>query len=384
MRSTKYIKSIILLIATFTVFLGKAQEAAAPVTPAATESSSTNYPMYMLLGAAFILLLMIAVLGQVLIRLTLYVSEHKGAIAKSVLLFLMLAIGSYSTFAQDAAAAAAPTAVKAATSTSGGFSNDLIVAVTVLLTEAFVIIILLIRIFALINIINPKTQASKQLNFEMPRWFDSFNKSVAVEKEKDIMLDHDYDGIRELDNQLPPWWKWGFVFTIIWAVCYFSYFHVFGAAPLSGEEYSNEMAAAKVAKDAYMKTAKNNVDENTVVYDASYLADGQKIFTENCAACHGQKGEGIVGPNLTDNYWLHGGKINDIFKTIKYGWPANGMKSWQADLSAVQIAQVTSYVKSLKGTNPPNPKDPQGDLYNEDGTANSATTSAAVKDTVSK
>ena len=384
MRSTKYIKSIILLIATFTVFLSKAQEAAAPVTPAATESSSTNYPMYMLLGAAFILLLMIAVLGQVLIRLTLYVSEHKGAIAKSVLLFLMLAIGSYSTFAQDAAPAAAPAAAKVATSTSGGFSNDLIVAVTVLLTEAFVIIILLIRIFALINIINPKTQASKQLNFELPRWFDRFNESVAVEHEKDIMLDHDYDGIRELDNQLPPWWKWGFVFTIIWAVCYFSYFHVFGAAPLSGEEYSNEMAAAKVAKDAYMKTAKNNVDENTVVYDASYLADGQKIFTENCAACHGQKGEGIVGPNLTDSYWLHGGKINDIFKTIKYGWPANGMKSWQADLSAVQIAQVSSYIKSLKGTNPPNPKDPQGDLYNEDGAANGATTSAAVKDTVSK
>ena len=120
------------------------------------------------------------------------------------------------------------------------------------------------------------------------------------------------------------------------------------------------------------------------VYDASYLADGQKIFTENCAACHGQKGEGIVGPNLTDNYWLHGGKINDIFKTIKYGWPANGMKSWQADLSAVQIAQVTSYVKSLKGTNPPNPKDPQGDLYNEDGATNGTTTAAAVKDTVSK
>ena len=384
MRPTKYIKSLILLIAIFTVFLGKAQEAAAPVTPAATESSSTNYPMYMLLGAAFILLLMIAVLGQVLIRLTLYVSEHKGTIAKSVLLFLMLAIGGYSTFAQDAAMAAAPAAAKAATGTSGGFSTDLIVAVTVLLTETFVIIILLIRIFALINIINPKTQASKQLNFELPRWFDRFNESVAVEHEKDIMLDHDYDGIRELDNQLPPWWKWGFVFTIIWAVGYFSYFHVFGAAPLSGEEYSNEMAAAKVAKDAYMKTAKNNVDENTVVYDASYLADGQKLFIDNCAACHGQKGEGVVGPNLTDSYWLHGGKINDIFKTIKYGWPANGMKSWQADLSAVQIAQVTSYVKSLKGTNPPNPKDPQGDLYNEDGAANGATTSAAVKDTVSK
>jgi cytochrome c oxidase cbb3-type subunit 3 len=338
--------------------------------------------MYMLLGTAVVLLLIIAVLGQVLIRLTLYIYENKSKFVKSVLLLLMLGVGSHSIFAQDAATTAAPAAPAA--SSASVWSMDLIVALTVVLTEAFVIAILLIRILALINAINPRTQASKQLKFELPRWFDRFNESVAVEHEKDIMLDHDYDGIKELDNQLPPWWKWGFVFTIIWAISYFSYYHVFHAGPLSGELYTNEMADAKAAKDAYMKTAKNNVDENTVVFDASYVSDGQKIFTDNCVACHGSKGEGGVGPNLTDNYWLHGGKINDIFKTIKYGWPANGMKSWQSDFSAVQIAQLASYVKSLKGTNPPNPKDPQGDLYNEDGGANNATTSAAVKDTVSK
>jgi cytochrome c oxidase cbb3-type subunit 3 len=156
---------------------------------------------------------------------------------------------------------------------------------------------------------------------------------------------------------------------------------------LSAGEYDNEMAAAKVAKDAYMKTAKNNVDENTIVFDASYVADGQKIFSENCVACHGAKGEGGVGPNLTDDYWLHGGKINDIFKTVKYGWPANGMKSWQTDFSAMQIAQVVCYVKSLRGTNPPNPKAPQGDLYSEDGAAKKdagASASVAAKDSVSK
>jgi cytochrome c oxidase cbb3-type subunit 3 len=134
------------------------------------------------------------------------------------------------------------------------------------------------------------------------------------------------------------------------------------AAPLSAGEYENEMVKAKAAKDAYMLTAKNNVDENTIVYDKSYLAEGQKIFTDNCVACHGAKGEGGVGPNLTDDYWLHGGKINDIFKSVKYGWPANGMKSWQTDFSSVQIAQVVCYVKSMKGTKPENPESTTGRL----------------------
>jgi cytochrome c oxidase cbb3-type subunit 3 len=298
----------------------------------------------------------------------------------------MVAASGHALMAQDAATAA-PAVAKVSDSASSGFSLDYIVALTVVLTEAFVIFVILIRILSLINIINPKAVANETAGFALPKWFDSFNKSVAIEHEKDVMLDHDYDGIKELDNQLPPWWKWGFVFTIIWAVCYFSYFHIFHAAPLSAGEYDNEMAAAKVAKDAYMKTAKNNVDENTIVFDASYVADGQKIFSENCVACHGAKGEGGVGPNLTDDYWLHGGKINDIFKTVKYGWPANGMKSWQTDFSAMQIAQVVCYVKSLRGTNPPNPKAPQGDLYSEDGAAKKdagASASVAAKDSVSK
>jgi cytochrome c oxidase cbb3-type subunit 3 len=189
---------------------------------------------------------------------------------------------------------------------------------------------------------------------------------------------------------LPPWWKYGFLLSIVWAIGYFSYYHVFGAAPLSAGEYANAMEEAKVAKEAYMRTAKNNIDENTIVFDAGYVADGQKIFTENCVPCHGPQGQGVVGigPNLTDDYWLHGGKINDVFKSVKYGWPANGMKSWQADFSATQIAQVVCYVKSLKGTKPENPKAPQGELYIEDGGANkdssAATASTAVKDTISK
>ena len=99
--------------------------------------------------------------------------------------------------------------------------------------------------------------------------------------------------------------------------------------------------------------------------DASNLEAGKKIFTTTCAACHAADGGGMVGPNLTDNYWIHGGSIVDIFKTIKYGWPEKGMKSWQEDYSPVQMAQLSSYVKSLTGTKPAKAKEPQGDLFSD-------------------
>jgi cytochrome c oxidase cbb3-type subunit 3 len=385
MRPTKYTKSLLLLTAGFASLVGNAQDAAtaaAPASASAPAAASTDYYMYVLVAMAFVLLVAIAVLGQVLIRLTVYVYEKKATIAKSLLLFLMLAAGGFSAYAQDAVKAAAP----AAAQTPSVFTLDFIVAISVVLIEAFVIFVLLIRIMANINIIYPPAKAKEGVGFAMPRWFDKFNESVAIENEKDIMLDHDYDGIKELDNQLPPWWKYGFILTIIWAFAYLFYFHVMEAAPLSGGEYANEMEAAKIAKEAYMRTAKNNVDENTIKFDQAYVADGQKIYTDNCVACHGDKGQGGVGPNLTDEYWLHGGKINDVFKTVKYGWPANGMKAWQTDLSSTQIAQVVCYVKTLKGTKPANPKAPQGDLYNEDGakTDSTATAATTAKDSVGK
>jgi cytochrome c oxidase cbb3-type subunit III len=129
------------------------------------------------------------------------------------------------------------------------------------------------------------------------------------------------------------------------------------------------MAKAEEQKAAYLKKSANNVDENSVkvMTDAADLASGEKVFIQNCGACHGKAGEGIVGPNLTDDYWLHGGSIKDVFKTIKYGWPEKGMRSWKDDLSPVQIAQVSSWIKSKHGSNPPNAKAQQGELYKEDG-----------------
>jgi cytochrome c oxidase cbb3-type subunit III len=196
---------------------------------------------------------------------------------------------------------------------------------------------------------------------------EKLNDTVEIEQEDDILLDHEYDGIRELDNNLPPWWKYGFYLTILVSVVYLVNYHVAHLSPLQAEEYRNSMTKAEQEIAEYMKTSANNVDESSVklLTDAADLAAGKEIFINNCSACHGREGEGTVGPNLTDEYWLHSGGVSDIFKTIKYGWPDKGMKGWKEDLSPVQIAQVTSFIRSLKGTSPAKPKEKQGEIYIE-------------------
>jgi cytochrome c oxidase cbb3-type subunit 3 len=206
--------------------------------------------------------------------------------------------------------------------------------------------------------------------------------AVAVEEEEKIVLDHVYDGIRELDNDLPPWWKYGFYLTILVAVIYMVNYHLIKSSPLQAEEYTLSLAKAEKEVAEYMRNSTNNVDESTVklLTDASDISSGKDLYLNNCAACHGRSGEGTVGPNLTDEYWLHSGGVKDIFKTIKYGWPDQGMKSWKDDFSPVQIAQITSFIKTLAGTNPPNAKAKQGELYTEDVLP--ADSSLVKKDTI--
>lgn len=212
-------------------------------------------------------------------------------------------------------------------------------------------------------------------------WWARLNRFKPVAQEASIDLGHDYDGIRELDNRLPPWWLYGFYLTIIFAVVYLWRYHVSHTAPDSIQEYQLAVKAAEAKRAEYLKKAANNVDENTVQYlpGSDDLAAGEKIYSTTCFPCHGKAGEGGVGPNLTDDYWLHGGSVKDIFKTIKYGVPEKGMKSWKDDYSPGQIAQLTSYIKSIKGTNPPNAKAAQGELYQEEtNTDTNATDSTAT------
>ncbi len=197
--------------------------------------------------------------------------------------------------------------------------------------------------------------------------YQRWTKAVPVAKEKDIMLDHGFDGIYELDNSLPPWWVAMFYITIVLGVGYFGYYHVLGWGLSSAEEYALEMEAAEEAKAAFLENQADLVDETNVIAleDAQALSMGETVFKVNCAACHGQLGEGGVGPNLTDAYWIHGGDVKDIFKTIKYGVPEKGMIAWSSQLRPADIQRLSSYILTLQGTNPPNPKEPQGELYQQ-------------------
>ncbi|MBL0303510.1 MAG: c-type cytochrome [Cytophagaceae bacterium] len=201
--------------------------------------------------------------------------------------------------------------------------------------------------------------------------------SVPIAKEETIMLEHNYDGIRELDNHLPPWWLGLFYGTIIFAVYYLLDYHVFHWSPSQKQEYDIAMEDGKKEVEAYQAKLGESINEKTVTLatDPKALESGKTIYVEKCAACHGNGGEGTVGPNLTDEYWLHGGTINDVFSTIKNGVPEKGMISWKATLKPNQIQDVASYIMGLKGTNPANPKAPQGEKVGGDAPATTATDS---------
>jgi len=189
-------------------------------------------------------------------------------------------------------------------------------------------------------------------------------RSVPLEQEKDIMFEHDFDGITELDNKVPPWFSILFYGTIVFAVIYMLVFHVFKISPLMIDEYVEEIRAAEIQKQELIKSgAFINEETVTLMTDPASLQNGKTAFTTNCVPCHGMGGEGTVGPNLTDDYWIHGGGIKNIFKTVKYGVPVKGMISWQTLLNPKQMQEVSSYITTLYGTNPPNGKPPEGNLY---------------------
>ncbi|RNL56148.1 cytochrome C [Pedobacter jejuensis] len=188
-----------------------------------------------------------------------------------------------------------------------------------------------------------------------------------IEEEHNLVIDHSYDGIKELNNPVPAWFNFLFFGTMVFAAGYLFYYHIGGYGDLQDKEYANEIAKAEIEKAAYLEKSANTIDENSVKFDntAIVLEDGKTIFNTNCVVCHGDKGQGIIGPNLTDEYWIHGGGVSNVFKTIKYGVPAKGMISWEKNLNPKQISAVSNYILSLNGTNPPGAKAKQGEKYED-------------------
>jgi len=319
--------------------------AAGPPKP----SELSNPLAIVLLTIIIGLLLVIAVLANVVIgaakvNLQRYV-EEKGRNAAKVATIIALCFLSTMAFAADA-----PAAVAAADdSTIAGLSStSFYTLLSVIFLEIIILLVLLYNLKALLTketIALAGTDQATATSSSFIQWWEKFNSFKPIKEEANIDLGHNYDGIRELDNKLPGWWLYGFYACILFAGIYLYRYHVAHSAPLSKEELQISMDKAEIEKQEYLKKAGNSIDENTVklLTDPADLAEGKKVFTTICAACHRPDGGGLIGPNLTDDYWLHGGSINEIFKTIKYGWPDKGMQSWKDNYSPKQKKGPSSY-----------------------------------------
>jgi len=339
------------------------------------ESSIGNPAVIILLIIIVILLIAIGLLSNVLLGSVEYVIEKEKEEAKSssiptAVITGVLMLFSASLFAQDASVAEpAPVQYIKGLSNTAFYSIIGVIAleIVVILFMALQVKSLLARKRAVVIEDAEAATAVARPKKRLKEIWTKMNRFRPIEEEGVLELHHDYDGIRELDNRLPPWWLYGFYITIIFAGVYLWRYHVAYSAPSSTEEFQIAMKEAEVEKAAYLKKSANNVDENTVTLssDPAVIESGKKVFLTSCAACHGNEGQGTVGPNLTDEYWLHGGSVSSIFKSIKYGWPEKGMKSWKDDFSPVQISQLANYIKSIQGSKPANGKEPQGTIDNE-------------------
>ncbi|HEY0656516.1 MAG TPA: cbb3-type cytochrome c oxidase N-terminal domain-containing protein [Chryseosolibacter sp.] len=253
------------------------------------------------------------------------------------------------------------------------------IVITLLAVSIILVSIVVYYAVKLVKMLNEETDKARAQRLGIaykpsPTWWDRFaqsmNASVPVEEEKNIEMDHSYDGIKELDNHLPPWWKWLFYGTIGWSVVYIIVFHFSNSLPLSTEEYNNEIAMAE--QQAIQRKASQPaeaIDENTLAFsnDPVIIENGKNVFASNpCGSCHREDAGGnTIGPNLTDEYWIHGGDVKSVFTTIKNGAVDKGMPAWGKAMSAKDLRDLTFYIISLQGSNPANAKAPQGELFKQ-------------------
>lgn len=222
------------------------------------------------------------------------------------------------------------------------------------------------------RLMTPEERAQKEKEASLPfsqspwvkRLMQKLTSTKTIAQEGEVMMDHDYDGIKELDNELPPWWVGLFYVTVIFAVIYLLRFHVFDGDNQVAE-FEKEMIAAKEQVEEYKKTAPDMLTADQAVFsdDAAVLAEGKKIFDTNCAVCHKPDGGGAIGPNLTDDHWILGGGMKNVFNTISEGGrPGKGMVPWKTNFKPSEIEKIASYVLSLNGTTPAEGKPAEGDI----------------------
>ena len=246
----------------------------------------------------------------------------------------------------------------AATFNYGDFDTLYIKVMSVII---FILILIVVGLLYLTLVAMKKINKPESAQEEERTTVEKLFSLHSLKHEKELMLDESFDGIVELDNPTPPWFNFMFYTTIVIAIIYGLWYHA-GSGKLQTAEYEDQLAEAEVAKTAYLKKVGNAIDESNVkvIADANQLTEGKTLFTAKCAVCHRPDAGGNVGPNLTDEFWLHGGLVSDIFKTIKYGVTGKGMISWEKSLNGLQMAELASYILTLQGSNPVAPKAPQG------------------------
>jgi len=367
--NSKYIKSIIALVASLLSVQGAMAQDAAAAAPAVSEKMSVwgSGAGIIMVMTIVILLAVIFILGKIvrtLVEEDTYDTAKKMKANKGLLSLIVLTLISFSAQAQDAIAVAAPKGV----SLTFGLETTVFWTLAGVLIFEFIILMVLCYILYTFLVRKGLIKAFN-MNANLPTWMQ-WNKitgnDLPFEKEKDYLIDHDYDGIQELDNGMPPMLKYIFVITVLFAVYYLVDYHVLKASPLQLAEYEIELEKGAADKLEYLKKAGASVDENTVTLltDASLVAGAEKIYITNCVACHGDKGQGGVGPNLTDKFWIHGGGVKDIFKTLKYGVPDKGMRSWQSEIKPADMQALSSFILTkLANTNVAGGKAPQGVEY---------------------
>ncbi len=216
------------------------------------------------------------------------------------------------------------------------------------------------------------------------KWMAKLTRSKEIEKETEVMLDHEYDGIKELDNVLPPWWVYLFYGTIIFGCIYLFRFHVIKEYNQI-EEFESQMEIARAEVEKYKLTAPDimSVDKVTLLTDEASIAKGKELFATNCAACHKPDGGGSIGPNLTDEYWILGGGVKNIFNTIMEGGrEGKGMVPWKATIKPSDIQKIASYIVTLQGSNPADAKPAEGDKWVDENASKAENATTAIDSTL--